>query len=87
MRVSSIVRRASMIASATYIAFLVLFSFDTLEQGLSLAFFIHNVPAMVLAFATLASCKWPLVGSLSYCVAALLYGVMVVRLVVSFRLT
>lgn len=39
MRVSSIVRRASMIASATYIAFLVLFSFDTLEQGLSLAFF------------------------------------------------
>ncbi len=87
MRVASALRWAARIASAAFIVFLFLFSLDTLEEGLTRAFFIHNVPVLVLALLTAAAWKWPLVGSLTYSTAALWYGATVVRLVTASRLT
>jgi hypothetical protein len=87
MKLSSILRWTARIVSAAYIAFLLPFSFDTLESGLTWPFFIHNVPAMVLAILTVLAWKWPRVGSVSYSLAALFYWGFLVRLVGSARIS
>lgn len=86
MRSPSIYRWAARIMSGAYIGFLVTFSFDTLKDGLARAFFIHNVPALVLAILTAIAWKWPCVGSVAYYGAALLYCRSVVRLVGAARI-
>jgi len=87
MKLSSILRWTARLVSAAYIAFLVTFSFDTLESGLTWPFFIHNVPAVVLAILTALAWKWPRVGSVSYSFAALFYWGFLVRLVGSARIS
>lgn len=87
MRFSSILRWSARITSAAYIAFLVAFSFDTLSDGLTRAFFIHNVPAFILALLTACAWKWPRVGSVSYFGAALFYWGFLIRLIGAARIT
>lgn len=87
MKASSILRWAARIVSAAYIAFLLPFSFDTLDSGLSWAFFIHNVPVLALVLLTALAWKWPRVGSVSYIIAALFYWGFLVRLVGAARIT
>ena len=65
------------------IGFATIFSFDVFEPGLSawqmaLAFFVHNLPGLVLAAALVISWKCGLVGGIAFNLAGLL---LVVRLV------
>ncbi len=66
------------IASIFMLLFLTVFSFDVFDTGLgfwgtTLAFFIHNIPVIVLAVVLWISWKREIVGGIAFILAGLLY--------------
>ena len=69
------------ILSILFIAFLTLFSFDVFGQGYGfwgtlLAFFIHNIPVIILAILLWISWKHEIVGAIVFILAGLLYTIL-----------
>ncbi|MDX9915394.1 MAG: hypothetical protein RBS49_05830 [Sphaerochaeta sp.] len=87
MNVSSIMHWAPRLAAIAFIAFLVIFSFDALDDGVGVAFLIHNVPALILAILLALAWRYPVIGAVTYSAVALWYAVTVLRLVAAERLT
>lgn len=72
------------ILAIAFILFLMLFSFDVFEPGLTawqiaLAFFIHNFPSLVLAIVLWISWKREIVGGIAFILAGLLYIILLLR--------
>jgi len=66
------------ILSLVFAAFLVIFSFDVFEEGLgfwqtALAFFIHNIPVLLLLAVAIIAWKRELVGAIGYGLFSLWY--------------
>jgi len=87
MNVSSILHWAPRLAAIAFIALLVTFSFDALDDGVGVAFLIHNVPALILAILLALAWRYPIIGAVTYSAVALWYAVTVVRLMATGRLT
>ena len=67
--------------SLCFVAFLMLFSLDVFEEGLSagqiaLGLFMHNIPALVLLTVVIISWKRELVGGVVFILAGLAYIVL-----------
>jgi len=61
-----------------FILFLVMFSLDVLESGLTvwqiaIGLFMHNIPALILLFILIISWKHEIVGGVAFILAGLLY--------------
>lgn len=66
------------ILSIMFVLFLMLFSFDVFGQGMSwwqvaVAFFMHNIPAMLLALIVWISWKYEIVGAIGFIAAGFAY--------------
>ena len=66
------------ILSILFICFLFLFSFDVFGEGqgfwmTALAFFMHNIPVLILLVVLLISWKYEIVGGVAFILAGLAY--------------
>lgn len=66
------------ILSILFIVFLIIFSLDVFEPGLSvkeiaIGLFIHNIPALILLAALVISWKYEIVGGVTFTLAGILY--------------
>ncbi|MDD5109668.1 MAG: hypothetical protein PHI63_00445 [Patescibacteria group bacterium] len=71
------------IVSILFTAFIALFSLDVFGQGYgfwgtALAFFMHNIPTLVLLAVVLVAWKYEIVGGVAFILAGLLYVAMMV---------
>lgn len=78
------------IFSILLIAFMFLMSFDVFESGgfwdIVLAFFMHNIPVIILIVVLIISWKHELVGGIAFILAGLLYIVFVMaRMIEAFQ--
>jgi hypothetical protein len=69
---------APRILSILFICFLALFSFDVFQPGLgtgeiAIAFFIHNIPAIILTIILIIAWKKEIVGAIGFGGAGLFY--------------
>lgn len=69
---------APRILSIAFILFLMLFSLDVFEPGLSaqqiaIGLFMHNIPALVLLSVVIVSWKYEIVGAVVFILAAVVY--------------
>jgi hypothetical protein len=70
------------ILAIIFILFLMIFSFDVFEPGLTawqiaIALFMHNLPSLLLAIVLIISWKHEIVGGIAYILAGLLYIVFI----------
>ncbi len=76
--VSKFVYWAPRILSILFIMFLTVFSFDVFTPGaaageIALAFFVHNIPSLVLLAVLIISWKYEIVGGIAYLLAGIGY--------------
>ena len=76
--VSKFVYWAPRILSILFIMFLTVFSFDVFTPGaaageIALAFFVHNIPSLVLLAVLIISWKFEIVGGITYLLAGIVY--------------
>jgi hypothetical protein len=71
------------ILSILFILFLMMFSLDVFEPGLSakeiaIGLFMHNIPALILLIVTIISWKHEIVGGIIFILAGLLYIIVLI---------
>lgn len=69
---------APRILAIIFLLFLMIFSFDVFGQGYgfwgtALAFFMHNIPVIILGIIIAISWKYEIVGGIAFILAGLLY--------------
>ncbi len=77
-KVSKFIYWTPRILSILFLCFLTIFSFDVFEPGLSagqiaLAFFMHNIPVLILLIVLLIAWKYEIVGGIAFILAGLAY--------------
>jgi hypothetical protein len=80
-RIGKFVYWAPRILGITFVLFLMLFSLDVFEPGLTLwqiivGLFMHNIPALILLIVVIISWKHEIVGGIVFNLAGLLYILM-----------
>jgi hypothetical protein len=76
--ISNFVYWTPRILSILFILFLMMFSLDVFEPGLSakeiaIGLFMHNIPALILLVVTIISWKYEIVGGIAFILAGFLY--------------